>query len=205
MKENFDIKSKDWDNNKRREKMNKNILNYLNKNINLNNKNILMDYGCGTGNIGINFYNKVSKLIFMDTSEGMLDVLKNKLNQLKINNFEIIKGDITENNENIPNLDIVISSMVFHHIDNIDDTINKIYNKLNPNGKIVLIDLDIEDGSFHSGEFNGHKGFEREYIENIFKQNHFKNIKIEDLYHMEKIVDNGEIKSFSIFCAIGEK
>jgi len=55
MKENFDIKSKDWDNNKRREEMNQNILNYLNKNINLNNKDILMDYGCGTGNIGINF------------------------------------------------------------------------------------------------------------------------------------------------------
>ena len=38
-----------------------------------------IDFGCGTGLVGMNLVNEFESLLFMDTSENMLDIVKKKI------------------------------------------------------------------------------------------------------------------------------
>lgn len=199
----FDIASKTWDQNERRNKMNEFIVKYLKEKVNLENK-IILDYGCGTGNLGINLIEKSDKVIFVDKSQGMLDVLSEKLINIDKNRYELIKINEISEFESIENFDILVSSLVFHHIKNINLAVENIYKRLNNSGKIIIIDLITEDGTFHKENFDGHKGFSKDYMKNILVKFGFINVKVDDIYIMEKSIGN-LIKKFPIFIAIGEK
>ena len=61
--------------------------------------------------------------------------------------------------------DLILSSMAFHHLKDPASMINKLKKNLRPGGVLAVIDLDKEDGSFHSDPANmgvHHFGFSEE-------------------------------------------
>lgn len=112
-----------------------------------------LEIGCGTGLVTLNL-NKIFKEIYcIDTSEEMIKILNNKVQENNIKNIHPVLNDII----NIK-FDVIYSSMVFHHIENIKHELKRIKNLLNSNGYLIIIDLDEDDGSFHMDEtdFHGH-------------------------------------------------
>jgi hypothetical protein len=67
-----------------------------------------------------------------------------------------------------------------------------------PYGDLVIIDLEKEDGSFHDGEFHGHKGFERNELEKKLKAVGFDPYHYEVCYHIEKGEDENK-KVYPLF------
>lgn len=123
----------------------------------------VLDFGTGTGLVGMKLSGKVREVVYLDSSESMLEILKKKLDANKDWGRTIIHGDITSYNQR--DIDLVTTLMALHHIENIDETINYISdNILKPSGVLVIGDLTEEDGSFHNGDAVPHKGFKIEEL-----------------------------------------
>ena len=50
----------------------KNFVKYIKEKIKLNKDTVIMDFGCGTGIVGLNLINNAKKVVFLDPSKGMI-------------------------------------------------------------------------------------------------------------------------------------
>lgn len=197
---NFNDEANTWDT-ERRIKRSKQICDFVLRNVEIDKENTLLDFGCGTGLISQNFVNVVSRIVGYDQSEGMLEVFNSK--------FQNLLGNVRSTNtlDGLDDsIDIVISSMVFHHISDIDRALIDLRKVLRDDGKLIIIDLDRDDGSFHKDElgFNGHNGIDREMFINTLKLNGFDPIAIGTVLNDIKYLNGNEIP-YSLFYVHAKK
>lgn len=191
---NFNDEAKEWDTDRRINRA-KQIADFLKSKINFGNKSIMLEFGCGTGLISNHFLDYFSKIIGYDQSDKMLEVFNKKFLEEKDRVIGI--NNIVELNSEV---DIVISSMVFHHIEDINQSLNDIKKVLKKHGELIIVDLDLDDGSFHSNEigFKGHNGFDRDLFVKQLSLNGFNTIQVGTVPQDKKILSNKEI-SYSLF------
>ncbi len=103
----------------------------------------IMEIGCGTGLLGTLFLGPESEYLGLDGSEGMLQVLQQKAipgvatRLIDLDHTPLPKGP----------WNLVISSMAFHHLIDPVHVLKGL--DLAPNGNLVIVDLNQEDGTFH--------------------------------------------------------
>lgn len=108
-----------------------------------------LEFGSGTGLVTFHLQQHLKHVTAMDNAEGMLDVVAQKARAANITNVStcfnsnIVPSLIPEN------YDLIFSSMVLHHIGNIDSTLKALVSGLKKGGILALADLVVEDGSFH--------------------------------------------------------
>ena len=161
MENRFDSDALKWDELPRRINLAKAVV----KNIlpHLRGDEKVLEFGCGTGLVGLNIAPFVKKTTGIDTSKKMVERFNEKAKKLNLNAKAYVK-DIFEINDKF---DVVISSMTLHHIKDI----NKLNDKLSQiTNKVFLADLVKEDGSFHTrgNEDVEHFGFEKEELKKYF-------------------------------------
>lgn len=175
--EKFSHNAKNWSKDPEMISMTKSFEKGIRERIKINKDLILLDLGCGPGLLGMSFINELKKVIFLDFSEGMINEVKNSLEEKNIKNYELKLGEIESYNDE--KVDLVTISMVLHHIKDIGKTIKKISTILNKGGKMIITDLDKAE-IFGKEEFKiHHHGFNRDELSNIIKNNGFNNVKVE--------------------------
>jgi len=199
----FDKTAKEWDLKPRRVLMAKNTFNEIIKKVSLSKEMQLIDIGTGTGLLLLSFVDKVKHVTGIDNSQGMLDILNDKIIRSKINNISLkhFEADTDKLPEN--NYDLAISNMTFHHFISPKNFIKQVYRSLKQGGQICIADLETEDGTFHSKknlEGVHHFGFDKEVFENLLKEANFKNTSIKTIFEIDK-----DGKKFPVFLAYGEK
>lgn len=145
----------------------------------------ILDFGCGTGLFGLEFEGYAKSLTGVDTSAGMLEVFNQKTKDYPhINSIQIdLEKEILEEK-----FDLVVSSMTFHHLENPQAMIQKLKSMLTEQGKILVIDLEKEDGTFHPNNKEmgvKHHGFSKEEILNWAESNGLK-VEINSINDIEK-------------------
>jgi len=121
-----------------------------------------LDFGAGTGLVSLGLLPDVSHVTAVDASSEMLRVLDEKLRAAKITHVRTLRCDIARAPLPANQFDLVVSSMVLHHLPDVAAVLQRLRPTLRAGGWIALADLDTEDGSFHSdmaGVF--HKGLDR--------------------------------------------
>ena len=172
----FEHKSKSWDMSSMRVQNAKGIAELIVKNIKLDKKMKLMDFGAGTGLLSYFVAPFVSKITALDNSPSMLLEFENKCDEF-VCETEVIEKDLSTDTLD-ETFDGIISSMTIHHLEDTVALFKKFYNMLNDGGFIAIADLDTEDGSFHSdGTGVFHHGFNREVLEAIAEEAGFKEIR----------------------------
>ena len=144
----------------------KNFMKYIKEKIILKKDMVIMDFGCGTGLLGLNIINQVKKVVFLDSSKGMIKQVQEGILKAKAINYEIIEDNIDKYKGD--KLDIILVANVFHHIENINYIINKFSTILKKGGKALVVDLFETSEDFHGGT-TPHKGFKPENIVKLFK------------------------------------
>ena len=198
-KDYFAEKARDYEKEKSRVKNVENIAEAILKEIPFSKNMSIMDFGSGTGLLLSQIAPYVDKITAVDISESMNEVLRNKKSTIACD-LEIINMDLTKETLD-QTFDSIISSMTFHHTENISSLFNKFYSLLNKNGTIAIADIDKEDGSFHTtntGVF--HLGFERDIFLNMAKNAGFKNLKIQTVSAIEKPTG-----TYPVFLLTGKK
>lgn len=201
----FDNYAKTWDTDKRIERA-KIIANEIASSIEINKNCSAMEFGCGTGLVSFNLYDKFKSITLVDSSKGMIDILKAKIDSYKVDNMVPYLLDITAESSLNMKFDVIYNSMVLHHISNTEDIIKNFYNLLNKDGYLCIVDLDKEDGSFHKNypDFDGHNGFNQEELKSILVNAGFEDVEVKTFYYDEKLIDDEKV-NYSLFLIKGRK
>ena len=122
----------------------------------------------------------------------------------QIDSNKILSTNSLESYNN--HFDCVVSSMVFHHIMNLDETLDDIYRILKVDGKLLIVDLDLDDGSFHRDEldFKWHNGFNRNQFISLVESHGFACIELETTLRDIKRSDDKELQ-YSLFYLYAKK
>src|ERR1035437_3685483 len=145
-----------------------------------------LEIGAGTGLVGLLIEPLVRAIVMEDVSESMLQVLKQKLNGNS--KVEILHGEVTD--YKLQDIDLIFSNMAFHHIPDIEKTLQHLASITKPGAWIAIGDLVTEDGSFHHFEPIPHRGFDTYALSVQFVQAGFEVKSVETHNVISKIVEN---------------
>lgn len=143
----------------------------------------LLDYGSGTGLIGLELSDLVDSVLLVDSSEQMLKVAQSKITHRGITNANVLYSDFTKE---IPELkaDIILMSLVLLHIPDTKKVLQALFHILNDGGKLVIIDFDKNDKISHP---KVHNGFSHAELKEILAEVGFKSSDVKTFYHGKQI------------------
>ena len=172
-----------------------------------NGKEVVMDYGTGTGNIALRIVPHVHRIIAVDSSRGMLDMLQEKLSHDRISTVEIREWSIGQDPALLPRFDIIVSSMTMHHIRDTAGTARAFYTMLLPGGRIAIADLDLDNGEFHETPgITEHDGIDRKYLQQVFEKAGFDSVRFLEAATIQKTSSHtGKLRDFTIFLMTAQR
>jgi len=194
----FDQKAKEWDMNPVHVERSRAIADLLVKAIHMDKDMTALEYGAGTGLLSLMLKDRLGKITLMDSSEGMINVIREKISQKEIHNLEPVYFDL-ENGIYEDEFDLVFTQMVLHHVEDIEGILHKFSMLLKPGGVLAIADLYPEDGSFHGEGFTGHKGFDPLRLSNELSSLGFRNINHLTCFVINKDMGNGKTKEYPVF------
>ncbi|EKQ53674.1 MAG: hypothetical protein B655_1164 [Methanobacterium sp. Maddingley MBC34] len=104
----------------------------------------VLDFGCGTGGIALNLAKYCRKVIGVDISREMLDILEEKAKEQNITNFEThCAGFLTYNHDKSQKVDKIVSMVALHHLPDFWKSVAllKMAEILKTGGKLYLFDV----------------------------------------------------------------
>ena len=159
----------------------------------------ILDFGAGTGLLGMNFLDVTDRITFVEKSAGMREVLSDKIARNGTGSLRVFE-DMQSSELRNASFDLIVSSMVFHHIRDLKGIGRTMYNLLRDGGSLCIVDLMPEDGSFHGNEegFDGYNGFDPEWLGDRMTECGFTHVDHRVFYN--DIKRNGSIESaYSLF------
>jgi ubiquinone/menaquinone biosynthesis C-methylase UbiE len=194
----FDDRARDWDKNQRYINRSEAVAKAMLKTIPFKKNMKALEYGSGTALLSFALKDKFKEIVLMDNSQEMTTVTAEKIANQNIKNMTPLFFDL-EHQDYSGSFDIIYNQMVMHHVNDVDRILSKFYSLLYPGGFLAIADLYAEDGSFHSGEFNGHHGFDIEHLSNKLNSIGFTKIEHQQCYSIEKTDEDGNVHEYPIF------
>jgi len=164
------------------------------------------DIGAGTGYITEGLIERGLRMIAIDQSETMLDVLKTKLPFPHRIDCRVGKAENLPVEDNL--VDFVFANMYLHHVEDPFMAIKEMVRILKPGGNLVITDMDEHDFSFLMIEHRDRRmGFKREDIERWLKEAGLEEVKLDCVGEncCAKSDDGSLSASISVFVAFGKK
>lgn len=202
----FDQIARQWDNEPgnvlRNEALATEIIRFLEG----ENVHTALEYGCATGTLSIMLKNRFDTIYLGDSSPAMIEVLKEKLQQFKIEHLEPLCIDL-EKSSPVLSVDVVYTSMTMHHVKDIQLVVKEFSKLLNDNGLLIIADLLEEDGSFHwhVPHFDGHKGFDLQDFKSQLELADFMIVGDNVFYTIPKKDADGTLKHYPVFVVVARK
>jgi ubiquinone/menaquinone biosynthesis C-methylase UbiE len=202
----FDAEAASWDKNPGRVKVANDIAQAILDEKILTPDMDIFEFGCGTGLLTVLLSPHVHSVTGVDSSRGMLDVLRGKIENENLTNIraqylDVEKGDILEGAYNL-----VVCSMTLHHVKETESLIKLFYKLTVPLGYVCIADLDPDDGQFHgANDTVFHAGFDRAAMSQILQKAGFEDIRIRTAATVVKPIPDGDLRSFGVFLIVGRK
>ena len=198
----FDTQAKDWDNDpmktERVKVFAKEIIHFITPDKNWN----ALEFGSGTGLLSYQLKDVFKTITLVDNSEGMIDVLKEKIDKSGITNFKPMLLDLLDRELNIGTFNVIYTLMTLHHINDLNKILTIFNSILKTNGYLCIADLVKEDGSFHSQhpDFDGHNGFDKKELSKLLTKNGFKVEHYTICFEIKKELENKRYPLFLMIC-----
>lgn len=202
---NFDERAKDWDSDPMKVNRAKTVAESIRKAVPLTADMSALEYGCGTGLLSFALQSYLGQITLADTSQGMLNVLTEKIAASGVNNMHPIRLDLSVDPLPAQPFDLTYSLMTLHHIEDVKGILKKFQALLKPGGWLCVSDLDKEDGTFHTdGSTDVHLGFERGELQQWVEDAGFSGVKFSTAYEIKKDIGGVE-KTFPVFLLTARK
>jgi ubiquinone/menaquinone biosynthesis C-methylase UbiE len=201
MQTNFDERAKDWDADPMKVERARVVADAIRAAIPFESGIRALEYGCGTGLLSFAFQPYLSSITLADTSQGMLDVLSEKIKAAGVTNMFPVRLDLSTDPLPAARYHIVYLLMTLHHIPDTNVILRKFHALLEPSGYLCIADLEQEDGSFHGAVITDvHHGFDRTVLRAQARAAGFRKINFSRVYSISKAE-----KSFPLFLMTAEK
>jgi ubiquinone/menaquinone biosynthesis C-methylase UbiE len=110
----------------------------------------VLELGAGTGLLGLALLPHVGSVVLADASDGMLAVAEAKIATGAYPGARTLRHVLTVDPVPGERFDLVVSLMALHHVQDTDAAMAGLAALLEPGGRIAVVDLEAEDGSFHT-------------------------------------------------------
>jgi ubiquinone/menaquinone biosynthesis C-methylase UbiE len=202
---NFDERAKDWDSDPDRIKRASAVADAIRAARPLTADMTALEYGCGTGLLSFALQSDLGQITLADTSQGMLDVLGEKIAAAGVTNMHPVKLDLATDPLPAQKFHITYSLLVMHHVEDVKNMLKKFCAVLKPNGYLLIADLDKEDGTFHAASTPYfHDGFARDEFQKMVKAAGFGDVRFSTAYVIRRKVGETE-KDFPVFLMVARK
>lgn len=205
-KRDFDKEAASWDERPYRVKLATDIGDAIRKEVPITADMNAMDFGCGTGLLTLQLQPLVRSITGVDSSQGMLDVMGEKIVKSELSNVRVLRADLDKGETLTGTYDLVVSSMTLHHVKDIHRLLAEFHSILAPSGYLCIADLDVDDGQFHednTGVF--HFGFDRAKLSKSFADAGFDDVRVTSASEMTRQTREGEKRTFTMFLVTGRK
>src|SRR5512138_2296225 len=91
---NFDERAKDWDSDPKKVERARVVAEAIRNTIPLSREMKALEYGCGTGLLSFALQSYLGEITLADTSQGMLDVLREKIAKAGVTNMHPVRLDL---------------------------------------------------------------------------------------------------------------
>ncbi len=204
VRDRFDRVASEWDANPTRVALARAVTDAIRKAVSLRPDMHVLDFGAGSGLVTLGLLPHVGSLVAADTSGGMVRVLDEKLKALRIGNVRTMQCEIDKTSLPVAEFDLIVSSMVLHHIADVPGTLQRLRPALRPGGWIALADLDPEDGSFHSDATGVyHHGIDPEELCRWLQAAGFVDPTAREAHRIVRPAPGGGSRDYSVFLVTG--
>lgn len=152
-----------------------------------------IDYGCGTGLVGMQLRNDFQSILFIDASSNMIEQVQEKVSQLKVKNATTLCCDFTSQYPNELHADYIMMAQTLLHIKEVRLVLLSLHKMLNKGGHLLIVDFDKNE-SIVSDDV--HNGFEQEKLLELIKEIGFTKASSRIFYQGKKIFMNKDASLF---------
>ncbi|MHC1695451.1 MAG: class I SAM-dependent methyltransferase [Eubacteriales bacterium] len=179
----FDAAAKDWETEKRRIRALA-VADKIRSHIKDTGAKTALEYGCGTGLVGFSLMDMFETLYFCDSSCGMIEQVGQKLTEMGLPSERALCLDFMTSELPELRFDCIFLSLALHHIKDTRGILSRFYALLNEGGRLIVVDIDTDDGSFHEEfvGFDGHNGYDQSELCGTTRQVGFAEVSIETFY-----------------------
>jgi ubiquinone/menaquinone biosynthesis C-methylase UbiE len=201
----FDKKAREWDRPPRRMEMASVFADRIRQHIPLSTSMDLLEFGCGTGQVGLQLSPSVRRIHLVDTSPGMLEVLQEKIRDRGIANMKLHCGEIFDLPLTEKRFDLIYSLMALHHIPAISPLLLHFQRLLKKGGHLCIGDLEPEDGLFHETDVEVHHGFAIPELSRLLEESGFAVTAADRMHILSKTDRNGRLRDYPLFFLAARK
>ena len=204
----FDQAAATWDDNPSRIALMKAVGEAILREVQPTREMHVLEYGCGTGLVGLFLLPHVGSVTGADNSVGMLEVLRQKIRDGGLTNMRTVHLDLENDPLPIDRYDLIVSSMTLHHIADTKKVLGAWYQLLTSRGILCIADLDTEPGNFHTPDVAPsvhHHGFDRGELTSLLSRIGFRHTTHTTAHSLRKPVNGGGERDFSVFLITARK
>ena len=161
----------------------------------------ILEFGCGTGLVGLRYAEKAASLDMVDASPAMLDVLRAKGGS-QASHVIVHEGTLSMlvGQAIAPeSADWIISNMALHHVKDIPALIGELHRLIKPGGRVTIGELETESGTFHAPEVVPHNGFDPYELSLLFEKGGFILNNTHTFLTMPREDNDGVTRTYSAF------
>ena len=203
----FDQAAATWDDNPRRVEMAGAVAEAMRRDVPLRPDMKVMDFGCGTGLITRRLGSQVASITAADTSSEMLAVLARKAQASGLRNVETLLLEPGYPSPQGPTYDVIVSSMVLHHIEDVPHLLERFATWLRPGGWVAIADLEPEDGTFHAdGRHVIHHGIDPSALAGQIETNGLAVRSVRTVHTIRRQPEGAaEVRAYPVFLLTAQK
>jgi ubiquinone/menaquinone biosynthesis C-methylase UbiE len=147
----------------------------------------VLELGSGTGLLGLELLPHVGSVVLADASGGMLDVAAAKIASGTHPGARTMRHVLTVDPVPDERFDLVVSLMALHHVPDTAAALRDLAAMLAPGGRIAIVDLEAEDGSFHTDPDEPVlRGFDRERLRVLAEDAGFRDVAFRPAWAVHK-------------------
>lgn len=143
-----------------------------------------IDFGCGTGLVGMQLLNDFNSMLFIDTSQNMINQLKQKFSEFNVRNTDTLCFDLEKESRSDLHADYIFMAQVLLHINDVESVLSKLYDVLNARGHLLIVDFNKNEEVVSDMV---HNGFEQDKLIELMTRMGYREIQSKTFYSGNKI------------------
>ncbi|WP_425803270.1 class I SAM-dependent methyltransferase [Desulfitobacterium sp. Sab5] len=143
-----------------------------------------IDFGCGTGLVGMNLLNDFNSILFLDTSQNIINQIKQKISSSNIQNVDTLCFDLEKDSLSNLHADYIFMAQVLLHINDVELILSRLYEVLKENGHLLIVDFNKNEKIVSDMV---HNGFDQIELTDIMTKIGYRDIQSKTFYAGSKI------------------
>lgn len=152
-----------------------------------------IDYGCGSGLVGLPLAARFGSMLLVDTSEPMVALVKEKIERLGLNNAETLCADFTDEIPIGLSADYILMTQLLLHIPDTENILRRMFSALRPGGHLLIVDFDKNEAVPSD---RVHNGFVKADLIELMERIGYVNVSAKTFHEVERYFMNQDATLF---------